>query len=133
MASHDSVRIVDYDPRWRDDFARLNLEWLERWFTVEAADRETLGDPEGHILGHGGRILFALVSTDTGDRAVGTVALKHEGNGTYELTKMAVEPDHRGAGIGRKLMEQALETYRAINGRVLYLETNTRLEPAIAL
>ena len=73
------------------------------------------------------------MSTDMGDRAVGTVALKHEGNGTYELTKMAVEPDHRGAGIGRKLMEQALETYRAVNGRVLYLETNTRLRPAIAL
>ena len=28
-----SVRVVDFDPRWRDDFARLNLEWLELWFT----------------------------------------------------------------------------------------------------
>ena len=52
--------MVDFEPRWRDDFARLNLEWLERWFTVEPGDREVLGDPEAHILAGGGRILFAV-------------------------------------------------------------------------
>ena len=30
-----TVRVVDFESRWRDDFARLNIEWLERWFTVE--------------------------------------------------------------------------------------------------
>ena len=51
-----AIRIVDYDPRWRADFARLNIEWLERWFVVEPVDREVLSDPEVHILDDGGRV-----------------------------------------------------------------------------
>ena len=68
-----AVRIVDFDPRWRADFARLNIDWLERFFVVEPIDREVLSDPETHILADGGRVLFAV---DEHDACVGTVALK---------------------------------------------------------
>lgn len=124
------IRIVDYAPRWRDDFARLNLEWLQRWFEVEPIDREVLSNPEVHILAGGGRVLFAV---DSDDRAVGTVALKHEGGGVYELTKMAVEPVLRGTGVGRQLMLGALAAFRAAGGRELFLESSSKLAPALAL
>ena len=128
MPSH--VRIVDYDPRWRADFARLNIDWLERFFVVEPVDREVLSDPETHILAAGGSVLFAI---DADDRAIGTVALRHEGGGVYELTKMAVEPGQQGRGIGRKLMRGALDAYRALDGRELFLESSRKLAPALAL
>jgi ribosomal protein S18 acetylase RimI-like enzyme len=124
------VRIVAYDPRWRGDFLRLNVEWLERWFVVEDIDRAVLSDPESHILEGGGKILFAV---DGADRALGTVALLHEGDGVYELTKMAVDPGARGLGIGRRLMEAALAAWRALDGRELFLESSSRLAPALAL
>lgn len=124
------IRVVDYAPRWRDDFARLNLEWLERWFVVEAIDREVLSDPEAHLLAGGGRVLFAI---DEGSRAIGTVALKHEGDRVYELTKMAVEPVHRGAGVGRLLIRGALDAYHAMRGRELFLESSSKLAPALRL
>ena len=124
------VRIVDYAPRWREDFARLNLEWLERWFTVEPIDREVLGDPERHILSPGGHILFAI---DEQDRAVGTVALKQESAGVFELTKMAVAPETRGSGVGRLLMEGAIDVFRRRSGRELFLESSSKLGPALAL
>ena len=107
------VRVVDYAPRWRDDFARLNFEWIERWFTVEKTDEDILGDPETHVLKSGGLILMAV---DNDDHAVGTVAIKHHGDGRYELTKMAVEPGHRGEGIGRVLIEAALDRYGRLEG-----------------
>jgi ribosomal protein S18 acetylase RimI-like enzyme len=128
MAAH--IRIVEYSPRWRDDFARLNIEWLQRWFVVEAIDREVLSDPETHILAAGGRVLFAV---DEAGRAVGTVALKHEGQGVYELTKMAVEPELRGNGVGRRLMQHALEVFRQLDGRELFLESSSLLGPALKL
>ena len=124
------IRIADYDPRWRADFARLNIDWLERFFVVEDIDRVVLSDPETHILAKGGRVLFAI---DADDRAIGTVALKHEGDGVYELTKMAVDPASQGQGIGRLLMEAALATYRGIAGRELFLESSSKLAPALAL
>ena len=93
-----------------------------------------LTDPETHILADGGRILFAIRIADDGvECAVGTVALKHEGEGVYELTKMAVEPGHRGEGIGRKLMEGALDAFRRARGRELFLESQHQTGPALAL
>lgn len=125
-----TLRIVDYAPRWREDFARLNIEWLERWFTVEPIDREVLGDPERHILADGGHVLFAV---DGNGHAIGTVALKRESEGVYELTKMAVAPEARGSGVGRALMQGALDAFRARNGRELFLESSSKLGPALAL
>jgi putative acetyltransferase len=126
-------RIVGFDPRWRGDFARLNLEWLRRWFVVEPVDEEVLGDPETHILAGGGRVLFALCADGDGERAVGTVALRHDGGDIYELTKMAVEPGLRGTGIGRALLLAAIDEYRALGGRELYLESSSNLAAALAL
>lgn len=133
MSQRPAVRIVDFAPQWRDDFARLNLEWLERWFVVEPIDREVLEDPEKHILKCGGRVLFALLADAHGERVVGTVALLHEGAGVYELTKMAVASDVRGHGIGRQLLRAAVQVFGEQGGRELFLESSSRLLPALRL
>ena len=125
-----AVRIVDFDPRWRADFARLNIDWLERWFVVEPIDRVVLSDPETHILAGGGRVLFAV---DDDGTAIGTVALKCEGEGLYELTKMAVDPRHQGRGVGRALMAGALAAFGELQGEALFLESSRKLAPALAL
>src|SRR5690606_42135604 len=89
--SATAVQIIEFNPRWRGDFARLNLEWLRRWFVVEPFDEEVLGDPEKHILDGGGRILFALLeAAGAAPRAVGTVALRNDGERMYEVTQTAV-------------------------------------------
>ena len=128
--SGTDVRIASFEPRWREDFASLNIEWLQRWFVVEPLDREVLGNPEQHILANGGHVLFAV---DAEGHALGTVALKHDGGGVYELTKMAVTPNVRGQGIGRLLIDAALALYGTLNGRELYLESSSPLTTAIAM
>lgn len=127
--AHD-IRIVGYEPRWRDAFAALNIEWLEHWFAVEDYDRVVLGNPEQYILADGGHILFAI---DGGERVLGTVALKREGEGVYELTKMAVSPEARGRGVGRLLMDAVLDLYRTLDAHELFLESSDVLGPALAL
>ncbi|MFC5175280.1 GNAT family N-acetyltransferase [Nocardioides taihuensis] len=124
------IEIVPYEPGRQADFERLNREWLERWFSIEEVDRLVLTDPEQHLIADGGQVLLAVAADGT---AVGTVALRHDGDGVYELTKMAVTPGLRGAGIGRQLAEAAIGAYVGTGGRELYLETNSRLGPAIAL
>lgn len=126
----NDVSIVAFDPRWREDFAALNIEWLQRWFVVEPFDHEVLNDPERFILADGGHVLFAI---DTERQALGTVALRHDGHGVFELTKMAVAPMARGRGIGRSLMGAALELFRQVHGRELFLESSSKLAPALAL
>lgn len=119
--------------RFRDDlgphFGKLNLEWIERHFRVEAKDREVLGNPRGEIVDRGGEVFFLL----DGEAVVGTVAMIPHGEGVYELSKMAVRPVSRGRGLGDRLMEAAISWARERKARRILLESNTVLEPAIAL
>lgn len=110
-------------------FRTLNEEWIMRYFTLEKADRETLGDPENKILQKGGRIFMAYA----GQEAVGCVALIPMGNGVYELSKMAVSPQHRGQGIGRLVLEHAIAQAKLMGAKSLFLGSNSRLENAVHL
>ena len=110
-------------------FRTLNEEWITRYFTLEQKDREVLGDPEGKILKHGGHILMAWL----GLQAVGCVALVPMGDGVYELSKMAVSPEMRGLGIGRRLVLEAITLAKGIGARSLFLGSNSKLQNAVHL
>lgn len=132
------VEIVPFEPRYAADFKRLNVEWLKRYFTVEPIDEAVLSRPEAVILAPGGAILLARVAPDTAEghpgEVVGTCALiKADGEDRYELSKMAVTERYQGQGIARRLLLAAIEHYRSIGGRQLFLESNSRLTPALTL
>jgi len=122
------VNIIDFHRRYGDAFKQLNLEWLEALFNVEPIDDKVLSDPQA-IITAGGAILYALRGTE----ALGCCALKHHGEGVYELTKMAVTGASQGMGLGRLLGAATIERYRQLNGSKLYLETHDSLVPAITL
>lgn len=124
-----NLQIIDFTADFADAFAALNCEWLEKYFYVEDIDRRILADPQGEIINHGGHILFARL----GDKVVGTVALKHQGEGVYELTKMAVTAGQQGLGIGRALLLAAIGRFNALAGKMLYLESHSSLKIAINL
>lgn len=110
-------------------FRTLNEEWISRYFTLEKKDREILGDPEGKILKHGGHILMACL----GAQAVGCVALIPMGDGVYELSKMAVSPEMRGLGIGRRMLLEAIKMAKQIGAKSLFLGSNSKLQNAVHL
>lgn len=125
----DAVEVVPFRPELREDFYRLNTDWLERFFHVEEVDHRVLSDPEGEILAPGGMIFFARL----GERTVGTCALILAEPGVFELSKMAVDPAAQGLGIGRKLIERAIGAFEESGASTLFLESNTKLAAAIRL
>ncbi len=110
-------------------FRKLNEEWITRYFTLEAKDRETLEDPENMILRKGGRVYLAYHE----EQAVACVALLAVGGGVYELSKMAVSPELRGRGIGRKLLKFTIEQARRMGAKRLSLGSSTKLPNAVHL
>jgi putative acetyltransferase len=110
-------------------FRELNEAWIQLFFSIEAKDREVLGDPVEHILRPGGDIVMAIL----GDRTIGCCALLAMGDGSFEIGKMAVSEESRGFGVGRKLLARVVERAREIGAKRLYLETNTKLPNAIHL
>ncbi|MFM2287080.1 MAG: hypothetical protein RL684_223 [Pseudomonadota bacterium] len=123
-----AVEIIAFEPRFADDFKRLNLEWLERYFRIEPIDVAVLSKPDA-ILRAGGFVLLARLR----GQVIGTCAVMHDGDRRYELTKMAVTADCQGLGVGRRLLVAALEAFEARGGGDLFLETSSALKPAIAL
>lgn len=123
------TEVVTYREHWRGEFERLNREWIETWFALEEADRETFRDPVGKILIPGGQVFFVV----EGEEVLGTCAvLRHEA-GVYEIAKMAVAPAARGRGCGDLLMEAAVAFSRSAGARKVVIVSNTRLGPAIRL
>lgn len=110
-------------------FRSLNEEWISRHFVLEPKDVETLGDPENTIFRKGGRILMAYANAEP----VGCVALIPMGNGVVELAKMAVTPQCRGRGIGRQLLERAIEEARSMGAGSVFLGSSTKLPAALHL
>lgn len=111
-------------------FRDLNLAWIERYFDIEDEDRAQLNDPDTHILGRGGIILVAEIENEV----VGTVGLVpgHDA-GELELIKMSAREDLRGKGIGRGLMEAAINKAKELGATSLWLETSTKLDAALHL
>lgn len=125
----DAVRVVAFEPSLREHFYRLNADWLRKYFYLEEIDHRVLSHPEEELIAPGGDVLFARL----GDAVIGTCALKFDSPGTYELTKMAVDERYHGLGIGRKLLQAAIEAFQARGGRTLFLESNRKLTPALRL
>lgn len=121
------MEIILYEPRYAGDFERLNTEWLEKYFWVEAHDREVLGNPQQYIIDPGGCIFFVRDE----DTIIGTVALMKIEEGVYELTKMAVAPQAQGQRIGQKLMTHTLDYARGQGWNTLIIYSNRKLENAI--
>ncbi len=124
-----SVRVVSYSDEFKDDFARLNLEWIEKYFEVEEPDRKSLSDPRGTIIDPGGEIFFILEN----GTVVGTCALIRHSAELYELAKMAVTPQCQGRGLGQLLIESVIDDARAKGAKEIFLLSNTVLIPAVRL
>ncbi|MGB7200655.1 MAG: GNAT family N-acetyltransferase [Pyrinomonadaceae bacterium] len=128
-AKSELVEVVEFSDEWAADFAQLNYEWIEKFFSVERHDREILDNPQKYVIEPGGQIFMAVCDGE----AVGTVALITAGDGVFELTKMAVSPEFQGRGIANHLMTACIDHARAARVRNIFLESHQSLQPALAL
>lgn len=122
------IKIIPFHKQYAEDFYNLNIEWLNTFFDVEPFDEEVLSKPEFYIIDKGGHIFFAQLN----QVIVGTLALMPtKENTVFELTKMAVSPNHRGFKIGQLLMQHCIDFAKNKQFKSLILYSNTKLENAI--
>jgi putative acetyltransferase len=74
---------------------------------------------------------FWIAEDDSG--LLGTCGLFPRDATTFELRKMYVDPRARGRGIGRRLLERALDAARDLGARSVVLDTLHTMEDAIRL
>lgn len=135
----DAVNIVGWQPALKSHFQRLNMAWLNTYFEGELTqlDRLALEQPESYYLAKGGYIWFAQVQNRVNDleqiETVGCVALARHSAQCFEISKMGVDDNVQGLGVGRKLLLAALDKARELGAETVYLESATKLERAVQL
>jgi putative acetyltransferase len=67
-----------------------------------------------------------FVARDAAGHALGCAALLDLGDGTAELKRMIVDPEHAGRGVGRQLVNAILDAGRQRNLRAVLLEVGIR-------
>lgn len=122
------VEIHENNKNHLTDFIRLNEEWITQYFALEKADRTLAANPSIVMDNQG--YLFSLVHEN---KVVGVCALINDGNGVFELARMAVSPPYHGQGFGNTLVEASILKARSIKAKKLYLISNTKLKAAISL
>lgn len=90
------------DSNEKQAIAREILEALTDWFGIEESREE-------YISGSAGWTFFAAKGTEG---PIGFLCLKETGKATVELAVMGVLMEHHRSGVGRRLVEKAIETAR---------------------
>ncbi len=124
----DEVKIVTYTPQYKQQFKELNYEWLNKYFEIEPMDEMILSKPQ-KLIDDGGQIFLAVIN----EEAVGTAALIRLNESTFELAKMSVTENHQGKSIGKKLCLAAIEYAKNKKFKNIFLESNSKLTPALSL
>ena len=124
------IQIVDYQAEHKQRWKEINEAWVKKLYIMEEIDHQHCSHPELSILADGGQILIALADGEV----AGTVGLLKEGEGIYEMIKMAVDERYRGQGIGEQLCLAAIEKAKSLNAKLFFLLSNTKgSQTAIAL
>ena len=123
------VEIISYHPAFHHDFKRLNMEWLEQFGLLESHDLEILDDPEETVIKSGGKIFLAK----EGEKIVGSAGIMKANDNAYELVKMAVDPEYRGRGISKLLLDRCIEEVKSLQAKKLFLFSNSQLLTALKL
>ncbi len=121
------ITIIPFESKYAKDFATLNVEWLEKFFSIEPHDALLLEQCEETIINKGGYIFFAK----TPNGIAGTFSLIKIEDGVYELGKMAVSPKYQGYKIGQQLLQYCIQFSKDQEWKKLILYSNRVLESAI--
>lgn len=108
--------------------------WREYWqsfglsMDFQGFGRELEGLPGAYGAG-GGALLLAI----SDDQAAGTIALRRLDAASGELKRLYIRPQFRGRGLGRRLVEAAIERARSFRYQRLYGDTLPVMTDALSL
>lgn len=123
----EAIEIIDFSIENKVFFKKLNYEWINKYFVIEPSDEYVLNNPETAVIDKGGLIYYAGCHNEI----VGTFAMIRVDDTTYEIAKMAVTETHQHRGIGRQLMDFAIQKAKQMRLHKLILYSNTSLVTAV--
>lgn len=122
------VEIIKYNPKYKKDFKKINLEWIAEHFNnYEKSEEGLLNDPEQEIIAKGGEVLFATYK----DQAIATLAITEKNKDTAEIVNMCVLEEFQQRDVASKLMKHAIKYAKNKGYSKVFVGLNESLKAAM--
>lgn len=120
------MQIVKYQPRYKDDFIRLNTAWIEKYFKMEKDDYDTLHNID-ILLEKGAMIFFAIENNNV----AATCMVTPISNNEWELCKLAADEAYQGNGAGSAVFKACMDYAISHGAKRLVIISNSILKSAL--
>lgn len=120
------MEIIEYNKKYKNEFIRLNTEWLSRFFMVEPVDQDMM-DRVDELIENGAMVYFAIEN----DKVLATcMAMPVKGN-HWEICKLAAQNQYTGTGAGSAVFKASMDYAIKKGAEKLSLISCKSLAPAI--
>lgn len=123
------MKVVPYNPKYKDKFIELNKAWISDMFTLEPLDEIELSNIEKYIDA-GGQIFFAV---DDADEVMACCMIAPREDGDWEIMKFAASDKYKGSGAGKACLEACLNYAKEKKVEKIIIVSNKRCVQAVHL
>ena len=121
------MKIIEYQPEYKDSFIQFNTDWIvDNFGSLEKEDIETF-EKIDEELADGAMIYFAVEA----DIPLATCMAKPMDAETWEICKLASNKHREHKGCGSAVFKAAMQWAIDHGARRLFILSNSNLKPAI--
>jgi len=129
----------DYKPYLRDLFSEY-LEWVllmcEKEFNITINIKEMVNEAVNRTIEELNKYLppeGRLLLCEYDNQIVGTASMRYIGDRIGEIKRMYVQPQYRGKGIGKALLERLIKEAKVLEYSKIRLDTGPFMQNALGL
>lgn len=123
------MKIVPYDPKYRNDFVEMNKAWILEMFALEDEDIKEMENIESSIA-KGGQIFFAI---DENEQVMACCMIAPREDGDWEIMKFAARGMYTGTGAGSACLKACIEYAKEKHIQRVIIVSNRKCEHAVHL
>ncbi len=122
----DEAEFMEYSEKYLDEFQQLNADWLNKQLELSDYDIKVISNPTKEIISRNGKIFFLVSGTEV----IGTYALRKLNADDCELMKFTVKEKYRRRGLGKLMLDHAVEISKNLSCYSIFLITSPKLVEA---
>ncbi|HMB00563.1 MAG TPA: GNAT family N-acetyltransferase, partial [Spirochaetota bacterium] len=121
----DSIIIRNFEPKDNDAVYALILSILETEYSDLSAEAylDDIGNITANYQNDGDHFFVC----EDNNRIIGTVAVKQEDKKTALLRRLFLNPNYRGKGIGKQLIQTAIDFAKSKKFKMIYFDGNNHM------
>ena len=123
------MKLVSYNPKYKNEFIEMNKYWISSMFVMETEDEHELDNIEPYIE-NGGQIFFAL---DDNNSVMACCMIAPRDDGNWEIMKFAAKGMYTGTGAGSACLKACIDYAREQGVERIIIVSNRECVQAVHL